>query len=69
MGSLALTRKENEAIHLSIAPDAVPANAMEHLRVDIYIDAAQIKGRQVRPAIEAPDILLVPRGGLLHERA
>ncbi len=67
MGYLVLSRREGEAIHLSIDPDADPMTVLEHLKVGIFIDVNLIQGGQAKLGIEAPSCIRILRSELLDE--
>ena len=67
MGYLVLSRREGEAIHLSINPDADPTTVLEHLKAGIFIDVNLIQGGQAKLGIEAPASIRVLRSELLNE--
>lgn len=67
MGYLVLNRHEGESIRLTIDPGVDTSKLLEHLLRDgITIAIGEIKGAQVRVAIEAPREILALRSELPH---
>ncbi|WP_447590113.1 carbon storage regulator [Aquipseudomonas campi] len=66
MTHLVLSRREGEALHLSIAPGANAERLLEHLRRDgITISVTDIRTNQVSIGINAPGEVLVLRDELV----
>lgn len=66
MGYLSLTRKENRHIRLTIDPGVDTQKLLLHLLRDgITINVTEIRGKQVRIGIEAPNEVLVLRDELV----